>query len=71
MKIFCEAFEIEEAEAKDATNESLETWDSLRHMNLIVALEDEFSVEFEPEDVMEINSYQSGVELLRKYGIAL
>ncbi|MGX9965220.1 acyl carrier protein [Roseomonas sp. F4] len=69
-KLFCEAFEIESDEAETATPETLGTWDSLRHMNLIAALEDEFGVEFEPDDVMGLNSYNAGIELLKKYGVA-
>ncbi len=70
-RVFCEAFEIEEDEAEDATSDTIDTWDSLRHMNLIVALEDEFDIEFEPEDVMELTSYHAGFALLRKHGVAL
>lgn len=31
-------------------------WDSLHHLNLIVALEIEFNVEFEPEEIASIHS---------------
>lgn len=31
-----------------------ENWDSLRHLNLIVELEDAFDVSFEPEDIAEM-----------------
>ncbi|KGM46755.1 acyl carrier protein [Pseudooceanicola atlanticus] len=67
--LFCEIFEIEEDELDSATPDTLDTWDSLHHMNLIAALEDEFDIEFEPEDVMEIVSFQSGMEVLKKYGV--
>ena len=30
----------------DSSPDNIETWDSLKHMNLIVALEEEFCVEF-------------------------
>jgi acyl carrier protein len=36
----------------DATQGSFESWDSLGHMNLITALEDEFGVRF-PDDALE------------------
>ncbi len=32
-------------------------WDSLHHLNLIVELEDEFDVEFEPEEIAEMKSF--------------
>ena len=31
-------------------------WDSLNHLNLIVELEDEFNVSFEPGDIAEMKS---------------
>lgn len=69
-KAFCEALEIGAAEAEAATVESLDNWDSLHHMNLVAVLEDEFGIEFEPEDVIEITSYQAGIVVLKKRGVA-
>lgn len=34
-----------------------ERWDSLHHLNLIVELEDEFDLEFEPEEIAEMKSF--------------
>ena len=36
-----------------------EKWDSLHHLNLIVALEDEFDIEFEPEEIAEMKSFSA------------
>lgn len=36
-----------------------EKWDSLHHLNLIVELENEFDVEFEPEEISEMRSFSS------------
>lgn len=33
-----------------------ERWDSLNHLNVIVALEEEFDLSFEPEDITSMNS---------------
>lgn len=35
----------------DASQQNTENWDSLRHLNLMIALETEFDVEFEPEEI--------------------
>ena len=51
--------------------EETEKWDSIGHMMLIAALEEAFSIEFEPEEMLELDSYGKGIELLRKKGIAL
>lgn len=40
-----------------ATSQSnCDKWDSLRHLNLIVELEDAFDMEFEPEEIAEMKS---------------
>ena len=40
----------------DSSVETVEEWDSLKQINLIMALEEEFSVTFEDDDVMELTS---------------
>ncbi|WP_251623383.1 acyl carrier protein [Odoribacter lunatus] len=43
-----------------ATNQNnCEKWDSLHHLNLIVELETEFDVEFEPEEIAEMKSFET------------
>lgn len=34
-----------------------EYWDSLHHLDLIVELENEFDIEFEPEEIAEMKSF--------------
>jgi acyl carrier protein len=41
----------------DTTIENVENWDSLSHMNLIVALEEEFEIDFEEEEFVNMVSY--------------
>lgn len=48
-------FEVEPADIADtASSDEIENWDSLRHMNLIVALEEEFEVELEDDEIIEM-----------------
>ena len=49
----------------DASRETLAAWDSLKHMNLILALEDEFGVEFNDQEIAGINSLNLLLETLR------
>ena len=41
-----------------------EKWDSLAHLNLIVELESEFGVTFEPEEIGEMTSYEKILEIM-------
>lgn len=48
---------IDVAEINDDTSpDTSERWDSVTHINLIIALEAEFDVELTPEDSMEMLS---------------
>ena len=49
----------------DASRESLEQWDSLKHLNLMLALEEALDVEFSDSEIAEINSFQGLVTALR------
>jgi acyl carrier protein len=46
-----------------------EKWDSLAHMSLIATLEDEFSVMFDTDDVINLSSFAEAVRILGKYGV--
>lgn len=43
---------------------SIKTWDSLTQINLIVALEDAFDIEFSPEEIANMNSIKAIVDFL-------
>jgi acyl carrier protein len=42
----------------DSSMDNVSNWDSLRHMNLVLALEEEFKVTIPDEDVGNITSYK-------------
>ena len=41
-------------------------WDSITQMSLICRLEEAFHISFKGRETMKINSYQTGLELVRK-----
>ncbi len=42
----------------NSSPDDIENWDSLKHMNLIVALEDEFDIEFNDDDIGNLLNFQ-------------
>jgi len=42
----------------DATRDTLAGWDSMAHVNLVLALEQHFDVQFLPEEMMEMLSVE-------------
>ena len=58
----------------DKLNENLkyneiEEWDSIGHMTLIAALEEECKISLETDDIVDFSSYKKGIEILKKYNI--
>jgi acyl carrier protein len=43
---------------EDSSPDNIENWDSVRHMNLILALEDEFGVQFDEEQITQMLNFQ-------------
>ena len=50
----------------DSSPDTVASWDSLKHMNLILALEEEFAVAFSDNEVVEMLSVRRIVEILKK-----
>lgn len=46
----------------DTSTESIESWDSMKHMNMVVGLEEEFDIEFSDDDIVDMNSFSLIVE---------
>jgi acyl carrier protein len=51
---------------RQSSTEDIEAWDSLHHLNLILAFEQEFGVQFEPEDIDQMHSVERIVGVLEK-----
>jgi acyl carrier protein len=47
-----------------ASPESLDTWDSVHHLNLVLALEQEFGLQFEPVEIDQMKDIQHIVDIL-------
>jgi len=67
LKIVEELFEM--PIAKELAISDCENWDSLRHLNLVVALEAAFEVSFEPEEIIQMKSIADIEKILRKKNI--
>ena len=53
-------FEMEPSQIADsASTSTIDNWDSLNHMNLVVALEEEFKILFSDEEIIEIISLEA------------
>lgn len=67
--VFMENLQITEDKLEGLTYQSVELWDSVGHMSLIAALEDEFDIMIDTDDIIDFSSYVKGKEILTKYGV--
>jgi len=63
-EIFEKEFKVEIDENFDKF--STDKWDSFAHLNLMVALEKEFNVEFTPNEMGSISSYLDVIKVLKE-----
>ena len=51
---------ISKSEIENKTSsDTIKSWDSLKHMNLIVGLEEEFDIEFDTDEIGNLLNYES------------
>ena len=70
-KVFIECFGLEDDQVENLSYQDVPAWDSVGHMELISELEDTFDIQFETDDIVDFNSYEKGIELLKKYDIVI
>lgn len=70
-KAFVEGLEVELNIVEDLSMDNCDRWDSIGQMSLIAILEDTFSIEFDPDEIMDFTSYKSGIEILKNHNIEI
>ncbi len=63
-KAFTETLEITEDKLEGLKYQDIKAWDSVGHMSLIAALEDAFDIMMDTDDIIDLNSYEKGKEIL-------
>ena len=70
VDVFAESLNIEKDEVKDSLEyNSIEEWDSVAHMALVAALEIEFDVMLDTEDIIGMSSVKVAKEILSKHEV--
>lgn len=70
-KVFADTFGIAVNEVAGLQYQGIEQWDSVGHMTLVAAIEDEFGIEMDTDDIIDMSSFEKAKEIVAKYGIAL
>lgn len=59
LEVMSSVFEVELTSLNEESSiDSIENWDSLRHLNLILALEEEFNITIPDEEVGNLVNYK-------------
>jgi len=69
-KVFIESLSIDSTKFSDQIKyNDIPEWDSIGHMTLISALEENFSITIDTDDIVDFSSYKKGMEILGKYKV--
>lgn len=68
---FVEGLEISEEGVEDLVFEGIPEWDSVGHMGLVACIEEAFDIMMETDDIIDLNSFAKGIELLKKYDVEI
>lgn len=64
-QIMSQVFNIDAQEiTEDSTQDTIGNWDSLRHMSLVMALEEEFGLELDENQIIEMMSFKLIINVL-------
>ena len=69
--IFIRMFDVKQEQLSTLEYQSIENWDSVGHMSLIVTLEEAFGIMFEMDDILDFSSYSKGISILRRYSVEM
>jgi acyl carrier protein len=71
-KLVSEVLMLPTAQVHDALSmKTTESWDSLKHMELIATIEQDYGIELTMDDIVAMGSFKGITDVLAKKGVAL
>ena len=69
-KLLSDIFEIKEDEIADEISmKTIENWDSLKHMELIVSIEEKFNIRLTADEIISMIDYKGIKNVLKNRGV--
>ena len=69
-KVFEEVLELDDTvKVEDLKYRDIEAWDSVGHMALVAAIEDEFDVQLDTDQVLDMSSFKVAGDMLGAMGV--
>jgi acyl carrier protein len=70
FRIISQVMNVSSEEVNEGSSpESLERWDSFQHMNLVLALEEEFKIRFTDEEIIQMRNASMILDTLQNKGV--
>jgi acyl carrier protein len=71
IDLFSEVLNLEKEKIVDELEyNGIPEWDSISHMALVAAIDDEFDIMLDTNDVIEMSNFKKAKEILAKYTVA-
>jgi acyl carrier protein len=68
--VFVDTLELgDDVDVDNLKYRDIPQWDSLGHMTLVAAIEDEFGVQLDTEQVIDMSSFKVALDMLRGMGV--
>ncbi|MCF2533498.1 acyl carrier protein [Yinghuangia soli] len=68
--VFAHALDLDpDTKIEDLRYREIDKWDSLGHMALVAAIEDEFDVQFDTDQVIDMSAFKVAYDMLREMGL--
>ncbi|HPN31632.1 MAG TPA: acyl carrier protein [bacterium] len=65
-KIICQCLNISEVSDYELNKNNFPQWDSLTFLNIIISLQEKFKINFNPDDLIQMNSFKEIVEKINE-----
>lgn len=66
-EVFIDALQLDDGvDVENLKYRDIEAWDSVGHMALVAAIEDEFDVEFDTDQVIDMSSFKVAVDMVKE-----
>lgn len=66
-EVFTEALDLDgDVDIDNLKYREIEAWDSVGHMALVAAIEDEFDVQFETDQVIDMSSFKVAIDMVKE-----
>lgn len=69
VNAFVEGLEVDASVVEKLKYQDVPEWDSVGHMALIAAIEEAFDIMMDTDDIIDFDSFETGINILKKYNI--